>query len=309
MSNRSPLRRVNGRRAVAHIVLVEGVDLPLGKYSDPKVYCFLKLGSQYEESHESKNYTFPEWRQSFEFDIYDGKSTTLQIFVRHRITNLPNGENIGEVTLDLNEFEPEVTMCCSRDVIGTECGKIRLIVTISGTGEETQHENWELLKSFLQRETSISYKNFRSRNVGYLVLYVHKAENLPVKLFGNKPDPFCLIKTCNNVFRTQTIYHTTEPIWNKFYEMDLDDITSCIKISLFDECSRNKYHTIGDLNIPLLQIHNNGRMWYDLTKKESKGKSHSKRSYGKNEPKILLECFVFYNTGLYNFIFQMRVYL
>jgi len=188
-------------------------------------------------------------------------------------------------------------MCCSRDVIGTECGKIRLTVTISGTGEETQHENWEMLKSFLQRETSISYKNFRSRNVGYLVLYVHKAENLPVKLFGNKPDAFCLIKTCNNVFRTQTIYHTTEPIWNKFYEMDLDDITSCIKISLFDECSRNKYHTIGDLNIPLLQIHNNGRMWYDLTKKESKGKSHSKRSYGKNEPKILLECFVFYNTA------------
>ena len=175
MSNRSPLRRLNRRRAVARIVLVEGVDLPLGKYSDPKVYCFLKLENQYEESKESKNYTFPEWRQSFEFDIYDGKSKTLQIFVRHRISNSPNGENIGEVTLDLDDFKSDATMYISKDVIGTENGKIRLIVTISGTDEETQHENWEVLKSFLQRETSISYKNFRSRNVGYLVLYVHKA--------------------------------------------------------------------------------------------------------------------------------------
>ena len=128
--------------------------------------------------------------------------------------------------------------------------------------EETQYEDWELLKSFQQRETNISYRNLSSRNVGYLVLYVHKAENLPVKLFGNKPDAFCLIKTCNNVFRTQTIYHTIEPTWNKFYEMDVDDITSCLKISLFDECNRKDHHIMGDLNIPLLQIHNNGRMWY-----------------------------------------------
>ena len=308
MSNRSPLRRLNSRRAVAHIVIVEGLDLPLGKYSDPKVYCFLKLGSQYEESNESKNYTFPQWRQSFEFDIYDEKSKTLQIFVRHRMSNSLNGENIGEVSLDLTDFKPDVTMYINKDVIGTECGKIRLLVTKSGTNEETQQENWEVLKTFLQRDTSISYKNFRSTNVGYLVLYVHKAENLPVKLFGNKPDPFCLIKTCNNVFRTQTIYHTTEPTWNKFYEMDVDDITTCLKISLFDECNRNDHHIIGDLDIPLLQIHNNGRMWYDLTKKESKGKLHFKRPNGKNEPKILLECFIFYNTGLCNFSSQLRVY-
>ena len=130
-----------------------------------------------------------------------------------------------------------------------------------------------------------------SKNVGYLVLYVHKAENLSVK---NKPNPFCLIKACNSVARTQTIYNTTEPIWNKFYEMDLDDITSCIRISIFDECRRNNHHCLGVLNIPMLEIHNTGKTWYDLTTKECNNSSQLKPPSEENKPKILLECFVFY---------------
>ena len=307
MSKR-PLRRINSRRAVAHIVLLDGKGLPLGKYTYPRVYCFFKLGGQYEESIISTDYTNPVWRESFEFDIYDGIREPLQIFIRHRISKSLNGENVGEVTLNLRDFKPDVTVCVSKNVVGTEFGMIRLMVTISGMGDEAQHENWDVLQSVLLRQTSISYKNFTSENVGYLVLYVHKAENLPVKNFKNNPNPFCLIKACNNVVRTQTLYRTTEPIWNKFYEMDLDDITSCIRICIFDECRRNNHHCLGVLNIPMLEIHNTGKIWYDLTTKESNNFSQLKSPSEENKPKILLECFVFYNTGLCNLKFSRGCY-
>ena len=297
MSKRS-LRRVHSRKAVANITLIEGTGLPNGKNKDPRVYCFLKLGNQHEESSTSNDYSNPVWKESFEFDIYNGNSEPLQVFVRHRIPKSLNGENIGEATLDLQHFTPDVMVNICKDVKGVENGKLHLMVTISGISDEGRNENWNILKSFLSKEESISYKNFSSSNVGYLVLCVHKAENIPVTYFGNKPDPFCLIKACGNIFRTRTIFNSTTPIWEKYFVMEFADITSCLQIDVFDECDRNNHHILATLKIPFLQMDKKGKMWYVLTKHGSNTYSPFKPTIEDEEPKILLECLISYNTGM-----------
>ena len=148
MSVRS-FKRTNSRRAVANIVLVDGKDLPRGKYKDPKVYCYFKLGGQNAESTISNDYTNPEWRESFEFVLNHGFSEELKIILRHRISKSLNGENVGEVTLDLQNFRQDVMFEICKDVVGTECGKLRLMVTVSGISNESHNENWDIWKLFL----------------------------------------------------------------------------------------------------------------------------------------------------------------
>ena len=80
--------------------------------------------------------------------------------------------------------------------------------------------------------------------------------------------------------------------------MEFADITSCLQIDVFDECDRNNHHILGSLKIPFLQMDNKGKMWYVLKKPSSKTYSPFKPTMEDVEPKILLECFIFYNTGM-----------
>ena len=289
------------RLAVVRVVLVEGTNLARIPQKQPNVYCSLQLGKQKEKSRTVSEYKNPVWRDAFEFYIYEGLHDELQITIKNQNPislreGFTSNDDIGKVTIDLASLKHETTTDVWKDVFGKRGGKLHLLVTISGTTasdspSNTQNvKNWDILTTNLTKQIQLPSSSSSGEYVGRLLIMVHKAEGL-TELSG-KSNPFCQIKIGGEVLRTQTQYKTVAPSWNKYFEFTIRDICDCIEITTFDEENDKKHGFLGRLKIPLLHIRNNERIWYSL-------KDNTLRILaGGDDPKILLEFFFAYNTGM-----------
>ena len=300
------MTRNDNRSAVVRVVIIEGINIPRSMPDNISgVFCSVQLGKQKVESCTVGDYKNPVWNKDFEFYIYD-EDFREELLVTLKSSSpkslKPNGEDIGNLKIDLSSIKPEVTKEFWKDLnrtSGVKIGKIHFLVTISGIVSNDSPSNsaniasWEMIKISLADKTNPFCFSSNDGFIGRLLVKIHKAEGLPAaKYLGAKPDPFCSVSICGDIFRTQTLYKTVSPSWNKCFEFNLNDINDCLQITVFDEEGDKKYRFLGALKIPLLQIHNEEKIWYLLKDKNLRAEANG------DEPKIQLEFLIVYNTSM-----------
>ena len=83
---------------------------------------------------------------------------------------------------------------------------------------------------------------------------VYQARDLSAKDINGKSDPFCVVELDTTRLRTQTIYKTLAPIWNKSFIIPVQDIHSVLELTIFDEDMNKSPEFIGKVAIPLLAV-------------------------------------------------------
>ena len=151
------------RHAVVHIVLVRGLNLPKlnknGKSSDP--YCELSLGKKSTKSKTIPKCLNPEWRETFDFNWYKGIDDKLVITPYNKnYGDLPLDDRMGKIEICLNELEVEKTHHLWKDVQndGQICGKIFVLLTISGTTADESETNLKVIENEIERYVFRKFK-------------------------------------------------------------------------------------------------------------------------------------------------------
>ncbi|CAH2099869.1 unnamed protein product [Euphydryas editha] len=274
--------------SIVNIVLIEAKDLPDAPANGSSgLYCKFKLGT---ESHKSKQVhkTKPVWRERFNLYLYEDNSLEVNVWYKTKQKNF-----MGRCIIDLSQLEKEKTHDLWQEL---DCGfgSVHLLITLSGSERCSSTEN--ILTNGVQHETPkednfIWYKLDDCTNVGQLSVTVHGAKGLSACNFSGNVNAFCVLELDNSRIQTHTMRSTSEPNWNKSFTFCVNDVTSALDITVYDESilQSMKGETIGKITIPLLRIKNNEKRWYAL---KDRSKRHSARG---NCPRILLEMSLVWN--------------
>ena len=106
--------------------------------------------------------------------------------------------------------------------------------------------------------------NFFDKNVGTLQVQMKKAEGLP-KLSGSG-GVHCVLELDNSRLETQSVSSSSSPIWDKTFTFEVQDIYSCLLVTIFERDKNMKSIFLGRISIPLVNI-NNGTKYYLLKDK------------------------------------------
>ncbi|CAH0747361.1 unnamed protein product [Diatraea saccharalis] len=276
-------------QSVVNIVLVEAKDLPDGPTNGSNgLYCKFKLGT---ETHKSKQVSKSRamWCERFNMYLYDDCMLETTVWYKGKQKNF-----MGRCTIDLSRLEREKTQDLWLEL---ECGygSLHLLVTVNGSGQMPPTDAIPTTNSIhratLEKEDFTWYKLDNLNEVGQLLVTVHGARGLSALGFSGRADAYCVLELDNSRVQTHTVPATNEPHWNKTYFFGINDITSTLDITVYDESVINsmKGEMLGKLSIPLLRINNEEKRWYAL-------KDRSKKISAKgNCPRILLQMSVVWN--------------
>ncbi|MEQ2262801.1 hypothetical protein XENORESO_021694, partial [Xenotaenia resolanae] len=126
--------------------------------------------------------------------------------------------------------------------------------------------NTEQLEQVLKRNESISSKNSNSPSSAILVLYLDKAEALPMKKGNKEPNPMVQISVQGTTRDSKTCYTTINPEWEEAFTFFIQDPCSQdISIQVKDA---DRVQTLGNLSIPLSRVletsHLSLDQWFQL---------------------------------------------
>ena len=287
-----PRTKNDNKRAVARIVVVEARNLPIERSKQCNVYCSLQLENK-KQKERTKSVAIdgnPIWKDTFEFYLYGELQDQQQLHVKIKYQNplyKKDNDDIGKLSINLGALKHESTIDMWKNLDGINKGKLHLFVTISGFN----HEALDRCDSV--HDNSWFYwfpKSFE--DVGKLCVTIHEAHGLEIsEMVDSRSEIFCQISLANQFHQTQTIKKTFAPKWNRHFEFDIEDVCDCLDISVLDEQKDKKHRLLGRLKIPLLQISDSQKKWYQL-------KDNDLRTEAKgDEPKIHLQFSFSYNTG------------
>ncbi|XP_030032484.1 multiple C2 and transmembrane domain-containing protein isoform X2 [Manduca sexta] len=273
-------------KSIVNVVLIEAKDLPNSPASGTNgLYCKFRLGN---EAHKSKQATKskPMWCERFNLYLYEDSRLEVTVWHKAKQKNF-----MGRCVIDLCQLEKEKTHDIWQEL---ECGfgSLHMLITLSGTARELTVDNVPTTNgAHHPTPPTEEYSWYRLNNdwseVGQLSVTVYGARGLSPLGLGGKADAYCVLELDNSRVQTHTIRGAAEPMWNKSYTFDVNDITSTLDIKVYDESIIGE--TLGKISIPLLRINNNEKKWYAL-------KDKSKKSNAKgNCPRILLQMSVAWN--------------
>ncbi|KAJ2946384.1 hypothetical protein O0L34_g12422 [Tuta absoluta] len=277
-------------KSLVNVVLVDAKDLPDSPAGGSNgLYCKFKLGA---ETHKSKQVSKSKsaWRERFNLHLYDDNNLEITVWHKGKQKNF-----MGRCTIDLSQLEKEKTHELWPEL---ECGygSIHLLVTLSATARTVHVDNVPTTNEKQHNVcTEEDYSWYRLDNgwdeVGHLSVTVHGARGLSALGLSGKADAYCVLELDNSRVQTHTVRCSSEPNWNKTYDFPVNDITSTLDITVYDESiiTSMKGETLGKISIPLLRINNDEKRWYALKDRSKKGSARG------NCPRILLEMAVVWN--------------
>ncbi|CAG5017854.1 unnamed protein product [Parnassius apollo] len=269
-------------KSQVNIVLVEAKDLPSDIPSNQNgLYCKFKLGSESQKSKQVLK-SKPIWRERFNLYMYE--DTNLEVKVWHK------GKQktfIGRCVIDLSHLEREKTHELWQELEYGR-GSLHMLITLSGS-ERCVSTDCVPYTNGVQHPVDEKFSWYHLENnwneVGRLSVTVHGARGLGSLGINGNIDAYCVLEIDNARVQTHAVHSTCDPNWNKKFIFTINDVTSTLEITVYDESiiQSMKGETLGKISIPLLRIINNEKKWYAL-------KDRSKKNSAKgNCPRILLE--------------------
>ncbi|NWS21533.1 MCTP1 protein, partial [Pachyramphus minor] len=268
-------------RGIVSVSLIEGRELkamdPNG-LSDP--YVKFRLGHQKYKSKIVPKTLNPQWREQFDFHLYEERGGIIDITVWDKDAGKKD-DFIGRCQVDLSTLSKEQTHKLEIPLEEGE-GYLVLLVTLTASAAvtisdlsvnslEDQKEREEILKRY---SPMMMFHNIN--DVGFLQVKVIRAEALMAAdvtgkdSFG-KSDPFCVVELNNDRLLTHTIYKNLNPEWNKIFTFNIKDIHSVLEVTVYDEDRDRSADFLGKVAIPLLSIQNGEQKAYVLKNKQLTG--------------------------------------
>ncbi|XP_043096719.1 multiple C2 and transmembrane domain-containing protein 1 isoform X6 [Puntigrus tetrazona] len=263
-------------RGIVSISLIEAHDLqPMDAngLSDP--YVKFRMGHQKYKSKKIPKTLNPQWREQFDFHLYDEQGGFIDITIWDKDAGKKD-DFMGRCQVDLSLLSKECTHRLDLPLEEGE-GTLVLLVTLTASAAvsiadlsvnvlDDPHERKEILHR---------YSLFRSfhniKDVGMVQVKVIRAEGLMAADVTGKSDPFCVVELSNDRLQTHTVYKNLNPEWNKVFTFNVKDIHSVLEVTVFDEDRDRSADFLGKVAIPLLNIQNGERKAYALKSKELTG--------------------------------------
>nr|XP_043881803.1 multiple C2 and transmembrane domain-containing protein 1 isoform X8 [Solea senegalensis] len=263
-------------RGIVSISLIEGRGLqPMDAngLSDP--YVKFRMGHQKYKSKTMPKTLNPQWREQFDFHLYEEQGGFVDITVWDKDAGKKD-DFMGRCTIDLSLLSKEHTHKLDMPLEESE-GVLVLLVTLTASAAvsisdlsinilDDPHERHQIMQRYsLWR----SFHNLK--DVGVVQVKVIKAEGLMAADVTGKSDPFCVVELSNDRLQTHTVYKNLNPEWNKVFTFNVKDIHSVLEVTVYDEDRDRSADFLGKVAIPLLNIQNGERKAYALKSKELTG--------------------------------------
>uniref|UniRef100_A0A8C7ZX95 Multiple C2 domains, transmembrane 1a n=1 Tax=Oryzias sinensis TaxID=183150 RepID=A0A8C7ZX95_9TELE len=263
-------------RGIVSISLIEGRSLqPMDAngLSDP--YVKFRMGHQKYKSKTIPKTLNPQWREQFDFHLYEEQGGFVDITVWDKDTGKKD-DYIGRCTVDLSLLSREHT---HKLELPLEDGKgvLVLLVTLTASAAVSISDlSVNMLDNPQERHHIMQrYSLWRSfhnlKDVGVVQVKVIRAEGLMAADVTGKSDPFCVVELSNDRLQTHTVYKNLNPEWNKVFTFNVKDIHSVLEVTVYDEDRDRSADFLGKVAIPLLNIQNGERKAYALKSKELTG--------------------------------------
>ena len=204
----------------------------------------------------------------------------------HKKDSFTHNEEVGKLDINLGTLPHELTVDVWKNFEENSIGKIHLFITISGFNDLIQ--NCIAYQPNFHDYNRLPIFSYGLEFVGKLRVTIHGASGLKNV---ESPETFCIISLHHQYRQTQTINKSFAPIWRRHFEFNVQDACDCVNISVLHEQKDKKHRLLGRLKIPLLQISDSLKKWYQL-------KDNDLRTEAKgDEPKIHLQFSFSYNAG------------
>ncbi|NXY41856.1 MCTP1 protein, partial [Ceuthmochares aereus] len=270
-------------RGIVSVTLIEGRELKAmdaNGLSDP--YVKFRLGHQKYKSKIVPKTLNPQWREQFDFHLYEERGGIIDITVWDKDAGKKD-DFIGRCQVDLSTLSKEQTHKLEMPLEEGE-GYLVLLVTLTASAAvtisdlslsslEDQKEREEILKRY---SPMMMFHNMK--DVGFLQVKVIRAEALmAADVTGKdsfrfcKSDPFCVVELNNDRLLTHTVYKNLNPEWNKIFTFNIKDIHSVLEVTVYDEDRDRSADFLGKVAIPLLSIQNGEQKAYVLKNKQLTG--------------------------------------
>ncbi|XP_051512518.1 multiple C2 and transmembrane domain-containing protein 1-like isoform X2 [Myxocyprinus asiaticus] len=263
-------------RGIVSIRLIEGHDLqPMDAngLSDP--YVKFRMGHQKYKSKTIPKTLNPQWREQFDFHLFDEHGGLVDITVWDKDAG-KRDDFMGRCQVDLSLLSKECTHRLDLPLEEGE-GTLVLLVTLTASAAvsiadlsvnmlDDPHERKEILHRYSLLK---SFHNIK--DVGVVQVKVIRAVGLMAADVTGKSDPFCVVELSNDRLQTHTVYKNLNPEWNKVFTFNVKDIHSVLEVTVYDEDRDRSADFLGKVSIPLLNIQNGERKAYALKSKELTG--------------------------------------
>ncbi|XP_072215153.1 multiple C2 and transmembrane domain-containing protein 1 isoform X4 [Excalfactoria chinensis] len=263
-------------RGIVSITLIEGRELKAmdaNGLSDP--YVKFRLGHQKYKSKIMPKTLNPQWREQFDFHLYEERGGIIDITVWDKDAGKKD-DFIGRCQVDLSTLSKEQTHKLEMPLEEGE-GCLVLLVTLTASAAvtisdlsvnslEDPKEREEILKRYSPMRMFHNMKD-----VGFLQVKVIRAEALMAADVTGKSDPFCVVELNNDRLLTHTVYKNLNPEWNKIFTFNIKDIHSVLEVTVYDEDRDRSADFLGKVAIPLLSIQNGEQKAYVLKNKQLTG--------------------------------------
>ncbi|KAM3611178.1 uncharacterized protein V6R79_014541 [Siganus canaliculatus] len=263
-------------RGIVSISLIEGRSLqPMDAngLSDP--YVKFRMGHQKYKSKTIPKTLNPQWREQFDFHLYDEQGGYVDITVWDKDAGKKD-DFMGRCTIDLSLLSKEHTHKLDLPLEEGE-GELVLLVTLTASAAvsisdlsvnmlDDPHERHQIMQRYSMWRSLHNLKD-----VGVVQVKVIRAEGLMAADVTGKSDPFCVVELSNDRLQTHTVYKNLNPEWNKVFTFNVKDIHSVLEVTVYDEDRDRSADFLGKVAIPLLNIQNGERKAYALKSKELTG--------------------------------------
>ncbi|XP_035021814.1 multiple C2 and transmembrane domain-containing protein 1 isoform X1 [Hippoglossus stenolepis] len=263
-------------RGIVSISLIEGRGLqPMDTngLSDP--YVKFRMGHQKYKSKTIPKTLNPQWREQFDFHLYEEHGGFVDITVWDKDAGKKD-DFMGRCTIDLSQLSKEHTHKLDLPLEENE-GVMVLLVTLTASAAVSISDlSINILDDPNERHQIMQrYSLWRSlhnlKDVGVVQVKVIRAEGLMAADVTGKSDPFCVVELSNDRLQTHTVYKNLNPEWNKVFTFNVKDVHSVLEVTVYDEDRDRSADFLGKVAIPLLNIQNGERKAYALKSKELTG--------------------------------------
>ncbi|XP_063808699.1 extended synaptotagmin-1 [Pseudophryne corroboree] len=244
---RSPLPR-----GIVRIHLVEARSLPskdfqmggiLSGKSDP--YVILRVGTQVFTSRIINENLNPVWNEMYEVIVHEvpGQELEVELFDKD-----PDKDDfLGRMKLDLGEVKKAHSLDMWYTLKDTKSGKLHLRLEWL-----TLLSNASQLEQVMNINRGITAKTNEEPSAAILIVYLDRAEDLPLKKSVKQPNPMVQLSVQDMTQESKTVYNTNSPLWEQPFRFFLRNPSlQDLDIQVKDD---DRQHSLGSLSISLGRI-------------------------------------------------------
>ncbi|XP_053907435.1 extended synaptotagmin-1 isoform X2 [Cuculus canorus] len=214
----------------------------VGGKSDP--YAVLRVGTQVATSRVIDNSLDPTWDEVYEFIVHEVPGQEMEVELLDKDPD--KDDLLGRMKLDLGEVLKARVL--EEWFPLQEGGRGRLHLRLEWLSLLSDASK---LDQVLERNRTIVAKP-DPPSAAILVVYLDRAEELPMKKPGKEPNPMVQISVQDVTRESKVVYNTVAPVWEDAFRFFLHDpFSQDVDIQVKDDPRQG---SLGSLSLPLARL-------------------------------------------------------